>query len=132
VPTAPHTVLFFDLSSNQTVDLKPLDGSLWSRPRLTSALDPLCIDASLMIVVTGGNARLNGGTQLAASIYLSGSSPGGTLFKANGTADHIGMLYADTLDIAGDFGASLDACYVANPPPSLFDVNPGTYRELDR
>jgi hypothetical protein len=132
VPTNPHTVLFFDLSANQTVDLKPLDGSLWSRGRLTNALDPLCIDASLLIVVTGGNARLNGNTQLAASIYLSGSAPGGQLFKANGTANHIGMLYADTLDITGNFSASLDACYVANPPPSLFDVNPGTYRELDR
>lgn len=132
VPTEPHTVLFFDLNSNQTVDLKPLDGSLWSRGRVTSALSPLCIDASLLIVVTGGNARLNGNTELAASIYLSGTSPGGTLFKANGTASHIGMLYADNLDITGNFSANLDACYVANPPPSLFDVNPGTYRELDR
>jgi hypothetical protein len=132
VPTNPHTVLFFDLNSSQTVDLKPLDGSLWSRGRLTSALDPLCIDASLLIVVTGGNARLNGNTPIAASLYLSGSAPGGELFKANGAADSIGMLYADTIDLTGNFGASLDACYIANPPPALFDVNPGTYRELDR
>lgn len=130
--TNPHTVLFFDLNANQTVDLKPLDGSLWSRTRITNALSPLCIDASLLIVVTGGNARLNGNTELAASLYLSGSSPGGQLFKANGTADHIGMLYADTIDMTGNLGVSLDACYVANPPPGLFDVNPGTYRELDR
>jgi hypothetical protein len=132
VPTDPHTVLFFDLSANQTVDLKPLDGSLWSRPRLTSALDPLCIDASLLVVVTGGNARLNGTTQLAAYVYLSGSAPGGVLFKANGTADHIGMLYADTLDLTGNLGVSLDPCYMANVPPQLFDINQGTYRELDR
>lgn len=130
--TNPHTVLFFDLAANQTVDLKPLDGSLWSRARITNALSPLCLDASLLIVVTGGNARLNGNTQLAASLYLSGAAPGGQLFKANGTADHIGMLYADTIDMTGNFSASLDACYVANPSPGLFDVNPGTYRELDR
>ncbi len=80
----------------------------------------------------GGNARLNGNTQLAASLYLSGAGPGGQIFKANGTADHIGMLYADTLDMTGNLNVSLDACFVANPPPSLFDVNPGTYRELDR
>ncbi len=128
----PHTVLFFDLNANQTVDLKPLDGSLWSRGRITDANSPMCLDASLLIVVQGGNARLNGNTQLAASLYLSGAAPGGQLFKANGTADHIGMLYADTIDMTGTFSASLDACYVANPPPSLFDVNPGTYRELDR
>ncbi|MGQ0845911.1 MAG: hypothetical protein ACT4QF_17450 [Sporichthyaceae bacterium] len=127
-----HTVLFFDLSSTQTVDLKPLDGSLWSRTRITSAANPLCIDASLVVLVKGGNAQLNGDSPLAASVYLSGAAPGGQLFKANGTADHIGMLYADTLDFAGNLGVSLDACFVANPPPSLFDLTTGAYRELDR
>lgn len=58
--------------------------------------------------------------------------PGGQLFKANGTADHIGMLYADTIDMIGNLDVSLDACYVANPPPALSDVTAGTYRELDR
>lgn len=128
----PHAVLFFDLGASETVDLKPLDGSLWSRPRITDAASPLCADASLLVVVRGGNARLNGSTSLAASIYLSGAAPGGHLFKANGTADHIGMLYADTIDMTGNLGVSLDACYVANPPPGLSEVTPGAYRELDR
>ena len=127
-----HAVLFFDLSANQTVDLKPLDGSLWSRTRITNAFSPQCPDASLLIVVQGGNARLNGNTELAASLYLAGAAPGGQLFKANGTADHIGMLYADTIDLTGNLGVSLDACYVANPPPALSEVSTGTYRELDR
>lgn len=128
----PHTVLFFDLTSNQTVDLKPLDGSLWSRGRVTDALSPLCIDASLVVIIQGGNARLNGDSPLAASVYLAGAAPGGQLFKSNGTADHIGMLYADTIDMTGDLGVSLDTCFIANPPPSLFDITTGTYRELDR
>ena len=128
----PHAVLFFDLPVNQTVDLKPLDGSLWSRTRITDARSPQCLDASLLIVVQGGNARLNGTTELAASLYLAGAAPGGQLFKANGTADHIGMLYADTIDMTGNLGVSLDACYVANPPPALSEVSSGTYRELDR
>lgn len=128
----PHTVLFFDLDADETVDLKPLEDSVWSRGRITDPLNLACIDASLLIVVTGGNARLNGDTELAASVYLSGTAGGGQLFKANGTADHIGMLYADTIDLTGDLKVSLDACYIANPPPGLFDVNPGTYRELDR
>lgn len=132
VPTEPHSVLFFDLTSSQTVNLDPLDGSLWSRARLSSALDPLCIDASLLVVVQGGNAKLNSNTQLAASIYLAGAAPGGQVSKANGTANHIGMIYGDTLDLTGNFNVSLDPCYIANPPPALFDVNPGTYRELDR
>jgi hypothetical protein len=128
----PHAVLFFDLSANQTVDLKPLDGSLWSRPRITDPASPSCRDASLLIVIQGGNARLNGTTQLAASLYLAGAAPGGQLFKANGTADHIGMLYADTIDMTGNLGVSLDACYVANPPPALSEITTSSYRELDR
>jgi hypothetical protein len=128
----PHAIVFFDVSPNDTVDLKPFDGSWWSRSRITDAASPQCPDASLLIVVRGGNARLNGNLSLAASVYLAGTAPGGQLMKANGTADHIGMLYADTVDLAGNLNVSLDACYVANPAPALAAVVPGAYRELDR
>ncbi|HUR74278.1 MAG TPA: hypothetical protein VMZ00_08375 [Sporichthya sp.] len=131
VPTDPHAVLFFDLNGGK-VDLSPLGNSpLFARARL-DASSPLCLDASLLVVVAGGDAMLNSNTQLAASVYLSGSAPYGHLEKANGTANHIGMLYADTLDLTGNFQVSLDTCYVENPPPALFTVTPGTYRELDR
>lgn len=131
VPTEPHSVLFFDIGSSDTVDLGPLSTSLWSRTRLSGS-DPLCSDASLLVVITGGNAKMNSNSNLAASIYLAGDAPGGRLTKASGTVNHIGMLYADTLDFTGDINVSLDGCYIANPPPALFDVNPGTYSELDR
>lgn len=130
VPTEPHSVLFFDLDGGR-VDLNPLGSSLFARARL-DASSPACLDASLLVVIAGGDAKLNSNTQLAASVYLSGSAPFGKLEKANGTANHIGMLYADTLDLTGNFEVSLDTCYVENPPPSLFSVTPGTYRELDR
>jgi hypothetical protein len=129
-PQNPNAVLFFDLSG-QTVDLSPLGSSMWARARL-SATDPLCIDASLMIVVVGGNAVLNSNSQLAASLYLASAAPNGYLQKSNGTANHVGLLYADTMDLAGNFNVSLDGCYLANMPPGLFDVTPGHYRELDR
>lgn len=131
LPDEPHAVLFFELASNQTVDLDPLGSSMWARTRLEAA-DPLCIDASLLVIVTGGNAKMNSNMNLAAGIYVSGSSPGGQITKANGTVNHIGMLYADTLDFTGNIGVSLDTCYMANPHPALFDVTPGSYRELDR
>lgn len=131
VPTAPHSVLFFDLNGGK-VDLNPLGSSpLFARARL-DATSPLCLDASLLVVIAGGDARLNSNTQLAASIYLSASAPYGKVEKANGTANHVGMIYGDTLDLTGNFQVSLDSCYIENPPPSLFSVTPGTYRELDR
>lgn len=135
LPTAPHSVLFFDLEkagSNRTVDLDPLRNSaLFSRAKL-DATSPLCLDASLLIVIVGGDAKLASNTQLAASIYLGSGAPYGKLHKANGTADHIGMMYADTLEMTGTLNVKLDTCYLENPPPALFSVTPGTYRELDR
>ena len=126
----PHAVLFFDLNGGE-VNLDPLGGSYWSRARM-DATNPACLDASLLVVITGGDAKLNSNTQIAAGIYLSGSAPYGRVKKANGTANHIGIIYGDTLDITGNFNISLDGCYIANAHPALFDVNPGTYRELDR
>ncbi|MGQ0631810.1 MAG: hypothetical protein ACT4P1_12270 [Sporichthyaceae bacterium] len=131
VPTAPHSVLFFELGTNDTVDLGPLGESLWARTRLQLS-DPLCLDASLLVIVTGGNAKMASNMNLAASIYMASGAPGGKLSKGNGTVNHVGMLYADNLDFAGNIDVSLDTCYLGNPPPGLFDVNPGTYRELDR
>lgn len=131
VPTQAHSVLFFELGSNDTVDLGALGSSMWSRLRLDVA-DPLCTDKSLLVVITGGNAKMVGNMNLAAAVYISGSSPGGQLTKGAGTANHVGMLYADTIDLTGDFNVSLDTCYLANAHPALFDVTPGTYREIDR
>ncbi len=135
VPTNPHSVLFFDLEgagSNRTVDLDALSTSpLFSRIRL-DATSALCLDASLLIVVVGGDAKLASNTQLAASIYLASGAPYGKLQKSNGTSNHIGMMYADTMDLTGSLNVSLDTCYLDNPPPALFSVTPGSYRELDR
>jgi len=134
VPTGPHAVLFFDIGANDTVDLGPLGDpskSIWARTALDIS-SPLCLDASLLVVITGGNAKMDSNMNLAAAIYMASGSPGGKLTKGNGTVNTIGMIYADTLDFAGNLNASLDTCYMGNPPPALFDVNPGTYRELDR
>lgn len=134
VPTNPHSVLFFDLESagtSRTVDLGPLSTSMFARGEL-DATSALCLDASLLVVVMGGDAKLAADTNVAASIYLGSPAPYGKLQKANGTSNHIGMLYADTLDLTGTLNVSLDTCYMDNPSPALFSVTPGSYRELDR
>ena len=135
VPTHPHSVLFFDLEnvgSNRTVDLDLLSTSpLFSRLKL-AATDATCLNVSLLIVIVGGDAKLASNTQLAASIYLASGAPYGKLQKSNGTSNHIWMMYADTMDLTGSLNVSLDTCYLENPPPALFTVTPGTYRELDR
>lgn len=134
-PTTPHSVLFFDLEnagSNRTVDLDQLSTStLFSRLEM-DASSPLCLDASLLVVIVGGDAKLASNTQIAASLYLGSAAPYGKLQKANGTSNHIGMMYADTMDLTGTLNVSLDTCYLENPPPALFSVTHGTYRELDR
>lgn len=127
-----HAVLFFDVGTNATVDLSPLGSSMWARARIMNVADPLCIDASLLVVVQGGNAKMDSNMNLAAAVYMAGGAPGGRLTKGNGTVNHVGMLYADTLDFTGNIGISLDSCYMANPHPGLFDVSAGSYRELDR
>jgi hypothetical protein len=123
-------VLYFDLKG-ATVNLDPLGTSAWARSQLQAG-DPRCPDASLLVIVAGGNAKINANTNLAATVYLASPAPYGRLEKANGTANHIGALYADTIDMTGTFSVSLDTCYLDNPPPALTHVDPTSYRELDR
>lgn len=128
----PNTVLFFDLLAGpdvgQVVDLKDVNG--WGRaPNPTT-----CPTQSLLIVITGGDARLNGNETMAANIVLTSSAPYGHVFKANGTARLIGTIYADALDLTGNVDISLDTCFLQNLSPSLVDTTftVTSYREVDR
>jgi hypothetical protein len=131
LPTDPHSVLFFDISSGSTVNLSALGSSIFARTALNTT-GAGCPDLSLFIVIAGGNAKLNSNASIADTLYLASGAPNGSLQKANGTANHIGAIYADTIDLTGNLNLSLDTCYLENPPPTLFDVTPGTYQELDR
>lgn len=128
--TRPHTLLFFDLKGAQlggTVDLKDVSG--WGRPG-----DGSCPDRSLVIVIVGGNARLNGQQAMVANLVLTSPAPYGYVFKANGTANLIGTIYADTVDLTGTVNVSLDECFLQNLAPSLVDttLEVTDYREVDR
>lgn len=127
--TRPHTLLFFDLKGaelGKTVDLKDVSG--WGRPPTG------CPTQSLVIVIVGGNARLNGNQAMVANLVLTSPTPYGYVFKADGTANLIGTIYADTVDLTGTVNISLDECFVQNLAPSLVDttLEVTSYREVDR
>ena len=128
---APHLVVFFDLegqpANQRLVDLKDLDG--WTRPAVSG-----CPVQSLVIVIVGGDARLNGNHDMVANLVLTSGAPYGYVFKANGNADMIGTIYADQIDLTGTVDISLDECFVQNLSPSLVDttLTLTNYREIDR
>lgn len=128
--TQPHTVLFFDLKDGEAgkvVDLKHISG--WG-----PAADGSCPSRSLLVVVVGGNARLNGAQAMVANLVLPSPAPNGYVFKADGTANLVGTIYADTVDLSGTVNVSLDECFLRNLSPSLVDttLTVTDYREVDR
>jgi hypothetical protein len=133
-PDESNAVMFFDLtaapSNQRTVDLNDVTG--FSRNPGLSETDPGCTTSSLVIVIEGGNVRLNANQQLFASVFLTSSAPYGQVFKANGTAQFIGTLYADNIDLTGTADLWMDECFLDNMSPGLFQIDVSSYRELDR
>lgn len=128
-PDESHAVLFFDLAQDDpggVVDLDSIDGF----GRLPEPA--ICPDKSLIVVIEGGNARMNANRQLVASVFLTSSAPYGQLLKANGTADFIGSIYADSVDLTGNIDVSMDECFVNNLSPALLTLSTSNYVELDR
>ncbi len=136
IPSDPDSVLYIDLtaasSSDREVDLNDLAVAPWNRGSNLSATDVGCPSRSLMVIIEGGNARLNSNSSLAASIYMISGDPYGNVTKANGTANFTGTISANNLDLTGTSDLSLDPCYIANPPPGLTSLRMTNYREVDR
>ncbi|PVG81538.1 hypothetical protein DDE18_16125 [Nocardioides gansuensis] len=132
-PDEGQAVMFFDLAASDpggTVDLNDVSG--FSRSPNLGAADPQCASRSLVIVIEGGNVKLNSNHRLAAALFLTSEAPHGQVFKANGTSEFVGTIYADTVNLVGTTNASLDECFMDNPSPSLLAFSLGSYRELDR
>lgn len=134
-PDEDNAVMFFDLTApsdlGDTVDLNDLTG--FSRvPTNLSDTDPACQSKSLIIVIEGGNVKLNSNSQIFGSLFLTSSAPNGQVFKANGTSNFIGTIYADTVNLTGTANLSLDPCFLANVSPALLDLTLENYREEDR
>ena len=132
-PDEANAVMFFDLSQTDlggTVDLNDVTG--FSRAEDVSDTDAACESKSLVIVVEGGNVKLNSNQELSASLFLTSSAPYGQVLKANGTSTYIGTIYADNVNLTGTADLSMDACFLANLSPVLLDLSVSAYREDDR
>jgi Tfp pilus assembly protein PilX len=131
-PDEANAVMFFDLAGTDlggTVNLSDIVG--FTRGPNLQADHASCPSRSLVVVVEGGNARLNSNQRLYASIFLTGSAPNGT-FRANGTSLLVGTVFADTVSLSGTADFSMDPCFRANSSPTLLDLRTGVYREIDR
>lgn len=132
-PDESNAVMFFDLTqtdSGGTVDLNDITG-FGRLPDLTDS-SPSCPSRSLIIVIEGGNVKLNSNQKLAASLFLTSTAPDGQVFKANGNSEFIGTIYADTVNLTGTADISIDTCFLANVSPGMMDFAVTSYREEDR
>lgn len=132
-PDEANAVMYFDLASTDAgglVDLNDISG--FGRAANLSADATACSTRSLVIVIDGGNAKLNSNQELAASLFLTSSAPYGQIKKANGTSNFIGTIYADAVNLVGTTNLSLDECFLDNVSPALLDFSVSAYRELDR
>jgi hypothetical protein len=133
-PDEANAVMYFSLgsaaSNNRLVDLNDITG--FGRAGNLSATATGCSTRSLIIVIDGGNAKLNSNQELAASLFMTSSAPYGEVQKANGTSNFIGTIYADSVNLVGTTNLSLDECFLSNVSPALLDFSVSGYRELDR
>lgn len=132
-PDEANAVMFFDLTKDDpggTVDLNDITG--FSRAANLADIDASCPSKSLIIVIEGGNVKLNANQSLFASLFLTSSAPNGQVFKANGTSNFIGTIYADTVNLTGTADLSMDTCFLANVSPALLELTVTKYREDDR
>jgi hypothetical protein len=131
-PNETNAVMFFDLQGanyGEEVDLNNIAGF----GRAGNLADGTgCPTRSLIILIEGGNAKLNSNQQLAASLFLLSGAPYGQVVKANGNSQFIGTIYADKVNLVGTTEISLDPCFLANLSPGLMDFQLEDYQELDR
>ncbi|MFC4785491.1 pilus assembly PilX family protein [Nocardioides sp. MAHUQ-72] len=139
VPDEDNAVMFFDLAgqptTGRTIILNPLDESRFDPTKWTSVPNTNgCPNAprSLVIVVQSGNVQFNANLDLAASLFLTSGTPYGQVYRANGTANFLGTIYADTVNLVGNVDISLNQCFLDNASPALLDVRISSYREVDR
>jgi len=131
VPAGPDAVMYFDLTTTSPgarVDLNDLAVSPWNRDH-----DPAtCPQQSLLVIIEGGDARLNSNSKLSAAVFLVSDDPYGNVSKSNGTATFTGTLYANNVDLTGTADLWMDQCFIDNTSPALMSIQTFNYREVDR
>lgn len=133
----PNPVVFYEFdpsvsSGGRTVDLNDFSDVVYGRATPLAATDAACHSRNVIVVVINGDVRLNSNQTLVASVFAMGPNPYGNVQKANGTSQLIGTLYARSIDLTGTADIDLDACFLANLPGQLLNVEPSAFREVDR
>ena len=132
-PTEKDAVMYFDLTATDPgglVDTNFITG--WDRAYPLSASHASCEPRSLVVIIEGGNAKLNSNSVLFGSLFLISGNPYGQLQKSNGMSTMIGTVYANNIDFTGTADMWLDECFLANMSPGLTNVEAFNYREVDR
>lgn len=113
----PNTVMYFKLSPGDEVNLNSITGYSTST----------CGSRSVVVVIEGGDARINAGADIVGALFV----PDGTL-RGNGNSTFTGTVFAKNLDkFNGTAEIRLDPCWVNNFP-ILNDFRVSDYRQVDR
>lgn len=117
----PNAVVFFDLR-NTGGEVHLTDATLAPYAR------QYCGTRSLILVVLGGDIRLNGQASMVGAIF----APDGNIFGSGGL-DLLGTMFAKTLrKLSGQSNYSLEQCFFDNFPGPLVEITPIQFREVDR
>jgi hypothetical protein len=113
----PNAVLYFKLAPGDEVSLNAITG-------YDSAT---CGTRSIVVVIEGGDARINAGADVVGALFV----PDGTL-RGNGNSTLTGTVFAKNIDkFNGTAEIRLDSCWVDNFP-ILNDFRVSDYRQVDR
>ncbi|HWL36489.1 MAG TPA: hypothetical protein VNQ77_09860 [Frankiaceae bacterium] len=121
--THSNPVLYFKIGASDTVSIQgELSSYAWQS-------DPSCVNdhPTVVVVVEGGNLRLNSNASLAGAVFV----PDGSM-TYNGGAQLVGTLFAKQLNFTGNSSVSLNDCYTRATPGGVFDIKPTRFREVDR
>jgi hypothetical protein len=113
----PNAVMYFKLAPGDEVNLNSI----------ADYTSTTCGDRSVVIVIEGGDARINSGADVVGALFV----PDGTL-RGNGNSTFTGTVFAKNLDkFDGTAEIRLDSCWVDNFP-LLNDFRVSDYRQVDR
>lgn len=121
--TVSNPVLYFKVPAGQEVSIQTdLNSYVWTS-------DPTCASdhPAVVIVVEGGDLRLNSSASLSGAIFV----PDGTL-TYNGGATLVGTMFANNLTFSGNATVGLNDCYAKSTPGGVLEIKPTHFREVDR
>jgi hypothetical protein len=125
-PSALNTtnpVIYFKIPAGQEVSIQTdLNSYAWTADAGCGAVHPAAI-----IVVEGGDLRLNSNANVSGAIFV----PDGSL-TYNGGAQLVGTVFTKQLNMSGNSSITLNDCYAKSTPGGILEIKPVRFREVDR